>query len=759
MSEQNEKRVKQIMDEAKNIAMSYDCVNLTSEHLTLAILQNNETVDTLKSCGLKDPQNAIEKITTYVTKNVAKVPGQEPAPTIAVTRIIKRALAQAILRTRKGDISPLDIVLSMFNEKQEAHSVYYLKQYGLMEEELRERLAPTASSGGAGRGEAAAGVEDLMDPTDADEILAKFTTNLNIEAENGNIDPIIGRAWETAEITAILARKKKNNAILIGDPGVGKTAIAEGLALRIASGDAPKTLEDATIFSLDITAILAGSKYRGDVEERLKNILNALATVKENGVRPVLFIDEIHMMIGAGSTGGGGMDIGNMLKPHLSNGLSVLAGTTHDEYEKHFDRESALKRRFTTITVEEPTVNEAIQILTGLSDAFAEHHGVKYTPEAITACVKLTDKYINDRFLPDKAIDVLDSTAARLRTQAPEGADLVITQELVENELVVAAKIPASLIDADDATKVATLESALQSKVFGQDEAVKTLTKATKIALAGLRPSDKTQGNFLFVGPTGTGKTEITKQLGEHLGLEVIRYDMSEFMEAHSVSKLLGAPPGYVGHDDGAKLVQDLRRNPHCILLLDEFEKAHPKVRNVFLGLMDAGHITDSKGTRITCRNVTLIMTSNAGAAALEANPTGPGADYNRMVANNDEAVIKKMFTPEFRNRIDAIVKFKALERVSIEKVLDKFIAELEQLIAAKGISIALTDAARDHLIETGYQPALGARPMHRAIHNNIKDLLADEILFTQHYVGDTITFDCVDGKFNVVKPKEVCDA
>ena len=577
------------------------------------------------------------------------------------------------------------------------------------------------------------------------EALDTYCSNLNEKAAKGKIDPLIGRDAEVQRAIQILCRRSKNNPLFVGDPGVGKTAIAEGLALRIVKKEVPEVLQDSVIYSLDMGTILAGTRYRGDFEERIKAVLQELEDIDGS----ILFIDEIHTIIGAGATSGGAMDASNLLKPALSSGaLRCMGSTTYKEYRNHFEKDRALVRRFQKIDVYEPTIDDAIAILMGLKPHFEKHHKVKYTKEAIEAAVRLSDKYIGDRKLPDKAIDIIDECGAAQMLVKPEERKTEITKADIEGVVAAIARIPAATMNQDAKESLANLERDLKTMVYDQDKAIEVLCDSIKMARAGLRDAEKPIGSYLFSGPTGVGKTEVAKQLAKTMGIELIRFDMSEYMERHSVSRLIGTPPGYVGFEQGGLMTDKIDQHPHSVLLMDEIEKAHPDLFNILLQVMDYGKLTDNNGKTIDFRNVILIMTTNAGASEIAKTPVG----FNRTIGDDgdsyaDNEAITKTFAPEFRNRLDAIVPFQNLKPETVEKVVDKFVIQLEGQLSDKNVVIDLTDRARKHLAAEGYDPAMGARPLGRVIQEQVKRPLAEEILFGKLSEGGTVIVDYKDGK------------
>jgi len=643
----------------------------------------------------------------------------------------------------KKEVTGANVLVAIFGEK-DSHAVYYLHQQGVTRLDVVNFIAhgikkndppePTKS------GEAPTEAEDgSAEKNEKASPLEQYTQNLNQMAKDGKIDPLIGREYEVERVIQILCRRRKNNPLLVGEAGVGKTAIAEGLAWRITQKDVPEILADSVVYSLDMGALLAGTKYRGDFEQRLKGVLKSLKD-KPNAV---LFIDEIHTLIGAGAASGGTLDASNLLKPGLSSGaLKCIGATTFTEYRGIFEKDAALSRRFQKIDVVEPTIEQTVDILKGLKSRFEEHHNVKYAVAALQAAADLSAKYINDRHLPDKAIDVIDEAGAAQRILAPSKRKKIIGKTEVEEIVAKIARIPPANVSNDDRSKLKTLERDLKNVVFGQDKALDMLASAVKMARSGLGKGDKPIGSFLFSGPTGVGKTEAAKQLAYIMGIDLIRFDMSEYMEQHAVSRLIGAPPGYVGFDQGGLLTEAITKKPHCVLLLDEIEKAHPAIFNVLLQVMDHGTLTDNNGRKADFRNVIIVMTTNAGAETMNKATIG---FTNPREAGDEMADIKRLFTPEFRNRLDAVVSFKALDEVVILRVVDKFLLQLESQLADKKVDVTFTDKLRKHLAKKGFDPLMGARPMQRLIQDTIRRALADELLFGRLTDGGRLTVDLDD--------------
>ncbi|GAB3043971.1 ATP-dependent Clp protease ATP-binding subunit ClpA [Acinetobacter apis] len=697
---------------------------LTVEHLLLALLDNDSAVNALKACGA-DIIVLRKELEEYVEQHTPKLgehSEQAPHPTESFDRILQRAIFH--VQSSGGDrtVEGADVLVAMYSER-DAFAVYLLKRHQINRLTLTQYLA----HGGAKN----QSQDDASDDNDVeangkettDSALELYTSNLNVEASKGKTDPLIGREKEIERTAQILCRRRKNNPLLVGDPGVGKTSIAEGLAWLIVNGKAPKPLADAEIYSLDIGALVAGTKYRGDFEKRLKHLLNAL---KKNP-NAILFIDEIHMIIGAGSSMGSTMDASNLIKPALSNGtLRCIGSTTFQEHRQVFEKDHALSRRFQKIDVNEPSISETVEILQGLKNRFEEFHGVEYDDQALNVAVELSAKFINDRFLPDKAIDVIDEAGAQRRLQTEEKKTR-ITVENIEDIIAKIARIPPKTVSKDDKSVLQHLDRDLKRVVFGQDEAIAALSSAIKLSRAGLKSPNKPIGSFVFAGPTGVGKTEVTKQLAKLLGLELIRFDMSEYMERHAVSRLIGAPPGYVGFDQGGLLTDAVHKNPHSVLLLDEIEKAHPDVFNLLLQIMDHGSLTDNNGRKSDFRNVILVLTTNIGAESITRSSIGfTEQDHS----NDNQDAMKKAFAPEFRNRLDATVQFKALPFSIVESVIDKFLTELQAQLDDKKVVLDVDESARQWMAKNGYDQLMGARPMQRLIQEHLKKPLAEMILF-----------------------------
>jgi len=722
---------------------------ITVEHLLLALLDNPSASEVLKACSVNIDELR-KSLTQFIGDNTPQVAGTDDVdtqPTLGFQRVIQRAIMHVqSTGSGKKEVTGANVLVAIFGEK-DSHAVYYLHQQGVTRLDvvnfiahgIRKGEPPEASKGDADASSEEGAATPGGERNEKASPLDQFTVNLNQQAKEGKIDPLIGREYEVERTIQILCRRRKNNPLLVGEAGVGKTAIAEGLAWRITEGTVPEVLAEANVYSLDMGALLAGTKYRGDFEQRLKGVLKAL----KDKPHAVLFIDEIHTLIGAGAASGGTMDASNLLKPALSSGaLKCIGATTFTEYRGIFEKDAALSRRFQKVDVVEPTVTETVDILKGLKSRFEEHHNVKYALGALQAAAELSAKYINDRQLPDKAIDVIDEAGAAQRILTPSKRKKTIGKADIEDIVAKIARIPPANVSNDDKGKLKTLERDLKSVVFGQDKALEALASSVKMARAGLGKTDKPIGSFLFSGPTGVGKTEAAKQLAYIMGIDLIRFDMSEYMERHAVSRLIGAPPGYVGFDQGGLLTEAVSKKPHCVLLLDEIEKAHPDVFNVLLQVMDHGTLTDNNGRKADFRNVIIIMTTNAGAETMSKSTIG----FTTARQTGDEmGDIKRLFTPEFRNRLDAIVSFKALDEQIILRVVDKFLLQLETQLGEKKVDVTFTDAVRKFLAKKGFDPLMGARPMQRLIQDMIRKALADELLFGQLTDGGRLTVDLDD--------------
>ena len=724
----------------------------TLEHLLLSLTEDQDAVAVLRACkvGLTKLRSDLLDFVDNDLSAMTNAAVMEPKPTAGFQRVIQRA-AIHVQSSGREEVTGANVLVALFSER-ESHAVYYLQlqdmsrldavnyiSHGIAKAgEHREARSPRGTEEPAISDD---GEENGTEAKGGNDPLTAYCVNLNEKARAGKIDPLIGRDSEIERTIQVLCRRSKNNPLYVGDPGVGKTAIAEGLAKRIEDKEVPDVLLNATIFSLDMGSLLAGTRYRGDFEERLKAVVKAL----EDYEGAVLFIDEIHTVIGAGATSGGAMDASNLLKPALANGsIRCIGSTTYKEFRGHFEKDRALVRRFQKIDVEEPSVDDAIKILKGLKPYYEDHHQVRYTHDAIKSAVELSSRYINDRHLPDSAIDVIDEVGAS-RMLVPESKrKRMVGKKDVEEIVAKIARIPPKSVSTDDRSVLKNLERDLKTVVFGQDKAIEALAGAIKLARAGLRDPEKPIGCYLFSGPTGVGKTEVTKQLSTLLGIDLLRFDMSEYMERHSVSRLIGAPPGYVGFDQGGLLTDGVDQKPHSVVLLDEIEKAHPDLFNILLQVMDHGKLTDNNGKTVDFRNVILVMTTNAGAADMAK----PAIGFKReMRIGEDEEAIKRTFTPEFRNRLDATIPFSALDMDVVKMVVDKFVLQLEAQLSDRNVSIELTEAARSWLAEKGYDPAYGARPLGRVIQEQIKKALAEELLFGKLEKGGSVLVDVVDGK------------
>ena len=717
---------------------------ITVEHLLLALLDNPSAAEVLKACAA-NIDDLRKSLTTFIKENTPTVGGTEEVdtqPTLGFQRVIQRAIMHVqSTGSGKKEVTGANVLVAIFGEK-DSHAVYYLHQqgvtrldvvnyiaHGIKKSESPETPKSSGESSGGNEGEK----EEAADSGKGSP-LDQFTQNLNQLAKDGKIDPLIGRESEVERVIQVLCRRRKNNPLLVGEAGVGKTAIAEGLAWRITQGDVPEVLGQSVVYALDMGALLAGTKYRGDFEQRLKGVLKQL----KDQPTAILFVDEIHTLIGAGAASGGTLDASNLLKPALSNGaMKCIGATTFTEYRGIFEKDAALSRRFQKVDVVEPTVEQTVEILKGLKSRFEDHHSVKYELGALQAAAELSAKYINDRHLPDKAIDVIDEAGAAQRILPKSRQKKKITRNEVEEIVAKIARIPPASVSNDDRSKLKNLDRDLKSVVFGQEPAVDVLAAAIKMARSGLGKADKPIGAFLFSGPTGVGKTEVAKQLAYILGIELIRFDMSEYMERHAVSRLIGAPPGYVGFDQGGLLTEAITKKPHAVLLLDEIEKAHPDVFNVLLQVMDHGTLTDNNGRKADFRNVIIIMTTNAGAETMNKSTIG---FTTRREQGDEMGDIKRLFTPEFRNRLDAIVNFRALDEEIILRVVDKFLLQLESQLAEKKVEVTFTDPLRKHLAKKGFDPLMGARPMQRLIQDTIRRALADELLFGRLTDGGRLT-------------------
>jgi ATP-dependent Clp protease ATP-binding subunit ClpA len=713
---------------------------ITVEHLLLALLDNPSAAEVLRACAV-NIEDLRKTLTNFIGDNTPTVPGTgevDTQPTLGFQRVIQRAIMHVQSASNgKKEVTGANVLVAIFGEK-DSHAVYYLHQQGVTRLDVVNFISHgVRKDQQIDSQKASEGVEEAqVEGQTKESPLDQFTQNLNKAAADGRIDPLIGREEEVDRVIQILCRRRKNNPLLVGEAGVGKTAIAEGLAWRIVQEDVPEILQNAVVYSLDMGALLAGTKYRGDFEQRLKAVLKQLKDTP-NGI---LFIDEIHTIIGAGSASGGTLDASNLLKPALANGqLKCIGATTFTEFRGVFEKDHALSRRFQKVDVNEPSIEQTVQILRGLKSRFEEHHGVKYSASALSTAAELAARFINDRHLPDKAIDVIDEAGAAQRVLPKSKQKKTIGKTEIEDIIAKIARIPPQTVNQDDRSKLQTIDRDLRNVVFGQDPAIDALASAIKMARAGLGKQDKPIGSFLFSGPTGVGKTEVAKQLAFILGIELVRFDMSEYMERHAVSRLIGAPPGYVGFDQGGLLTEAITKKPHAVLLLDEIEKAHPDIFNILLQVMDHGTLTDNNGRKADFRNVIIIMTTNAGAESLTKRSVG----FVDSKAQGDEmADIKRMFTPEFRNRLDAIISFRALDEDIILRVVDKFLMQLEEQLHEKKVEAVFTEKLRKFLAKKGFDPLMGARPMSRLIQDMIRKALADELLFGRLVNGGRVTVD-----------------
>ncbi|THD72098.1 ATP-dependent Clp protease ATP-binding subunit ClpA [Thalassobius vesicularis] len=730
----------------------------TLEHLLLALIDEPDALRVMKACSVDTDElrtTLVEFIDEDLSNLVTDIDGSEAVPTAAFQRVIQRA-AIHVQSSGRTEVTGANVLVAIFAER-ESNAAYFLQEqdmtrydavnfiaHGVAKNPAFGEQRPISGAQDEDEGHSNTGAAGPETVEAKESALAKYCVDLNAKSRKGDVDPLIGRDQEVERCIQVLCRRRKNNPLLVGDPGVGKTAIAEGLARKIVQGETPEVLSETTIFSLDMGALLAGTRYRGDFEERLK----AVVTELENHPDAVLFIDEIHTVIGAGATSGGAMDASNLLKPALQGGkLRCMGSTTYKEFRQHFEKDRALSRRFQKIDVSEPSVEDTIKILKGLKPYFEEHHGVRYTADAIKSAVELSARYINDRKLPDKAIDVIDEAGAAQHLVAESKRRKTIGPKEIEEVVAKIARIPPKNVSKDDTEMLKDLEASLKRVVFGQDAAIEALSSAIKLARAGLREPEKPIGNYLFAGPTGVGKTEVAKQLADTLGVELLRFDMSEYMEKHAVSRLIGAPPGYVGFDQGGMLTDGVDQHPHCVLLLDEMEKAHPDVYNILLQVMDHGKLTDHNGRTVDFRNVILIMTSNAGAAEQAKAAIGFGRDRRE---GEDTAAIERTFTPEFRNRLDAVISFQPLPKEVILQVVEKFVLQLEAQLMDRNVHIELSRPAAEWLADKGYDDKMGARPLARVIQEHIKKPLAEELLFGQLAKGGVVHVGVKDGKIDL---------
>jgi len=747
------RNLEQTLHRALALAIERNHEYATLEHLLLSLTEDQDAVSVLRACGV-DLEQLISDLTDFIENeltDIGRSKGAEPQPTAGFQRVVQRAVIH-VQSSGREEVTGANVLVALFSER-ESHAVYFLQLHDMTRLDAVNYISHgIAKVGGESRPQTVSGTDEDADGDKVvhkgEEALKAYCVNLNRKAEEGRIDPLIGRVEEIERTIQILCRRNKNNPLYVGESGVGKTALAEGLAKRIIDGDVPEVLKGAVIYALDMGALLAGTRYRGDFEERLKSVMQELENMDES----ILFIDEIHTVIGAGATSGGSMDASNILKPSLANGgLRCMGSTTYKEYRSYFEKDRALARRFQKIDVYEPSVEETVKILHGLKPYFEKHHMVRYTGEALRTAVELAARYINDRKLPDKAIDVIDEVGASRMLLPKKKRRKTITVKDVEGIVAKIARIPPKSVSTDDRKALKTLKRDLKTMVFGQDKALDALSSAIKLSRAGLRDPEKPIGSYLFCGPTGVGKTEVARQLALTLGVELVRFDMSEYMERHSVSRLIGAPPGYVGFDQGGLLTDAIDHQPHSVLLLDEIEKAHPDLFNILLQIMDHGKLTDHNGKSIDFRNVVLIMTTNAGAAEM-AKPA-IGFEREERIGDDMEA-IEKMFTPEFRNRLDAVIPFAALPAEVVAQVVDKFVLELELQLEDRNVVIELTDEAREWLAKKGYDAKFGARPLSRVIQENIKKALAEELLFGKLAKGGVVVVKVKGNKLDFTYPK-----
>ncbi len=724
---------------------------MSVEHLLLALLDNEAAVTVLKACNAQ-LEKLRQELTTFIDETTPIIPedqdGRETQPTLGFQRVLQRAVFH-VQSSGKKEVSGGHVMVAIFAES-ESHAVYLLKDQDVNRIDVVNYIAHGTRKDGMEEPEPAnEETAEAQDEEKAPSPLEAYATNLNELARSGQIDPLIGRGEEVERVVQTLSRRRKNNPLLVGESGVGKTAIAEGLAKLIVDGKVPEVIQDSTVYSLDLGALLAGTKYRGDFEKRLKGLLNELKASKSQ----ILFIDEIHTIIGAGAASGGVMDASNLLKPLLASGeIRCMGSTTYQEYRGIFDKDRALSRRFQKVDVTEPSVDDTYQILKGLKTKYEEHHQLKYTDRSLRVAAELAQKFINDRFLPDKAIDVIDEVGAYQQLQPASRRKKQISVGDVERMVAKIARIPSASVSSDEKESLKDLEANLKMVIFGQDAAIDSLASAIKLARAGLRDGEKPIGSFLFSGPTGVGKTEVCRQLARIMGVELVRFDMSEYMERHTVSRLIGAPPGYVGFDQGGLLTESITKQPHCVLLLDEIEKAHPDVFNLMLQVMDHGSLTDNNGRKADFKNVVLVMTTNAGAQEMSRSSIG----FQTQDHSTDGLeVLKKMFTPEFRNRLDGIIPFGPLDRTVIKTVVDKFLVEIQVQLDEKKVLLDVTDAARVWLGERGYDEMLGARPMQRLIQDKIKKPLAEDILFGKLAKGGVVRVDVEDDELVLLIEEE----
>ena len=727
---------------------------ITVEHLLLTMLDNVSAAQVLRACGVNIDELR-QVVSEFITTHTPVTPGDrdvDTQPTVGFQRVIQRAILH-VQSTNKKEVTGANILVALFGEK-DSHAVYFLTQRNVSRLDVVNYIAHGIDKALPGTPAKPQTDSESEQQENAAGALKSYTQDLNAQALAGKIDPLIGREIELERVIQTLCRRRKNNPLLVGEAGVGKTAIAEGLARRITENDVPEILKDAHVYSLDMGALLAGTKYRGDFEQRLKAVLKELS----DATNAILFIDEIHTLIGAGAASGGTMDASNLLKPALSNGqLKCIGATTYQEYRGIFEKDHALSRRFQKVDVPEPSVEQTIAILRGLKSRFEEHHSVKYSAAALTSAAELSARFINDRHLPDKAIDVLDEAGAAQRILPKSRQKKVIGKHEIEEIIAKIARIPPRSVSSDDRNTLKTLDRDLKAVVFGQNKAIDALATAIKMSRSGLGNPQKPIGSFLFSGPTGVGKTEVARQLAYAMGMPLHRFDMSEYMERHAVSRLIGAPPGYVGFDQGGLLTEAISKQPHAVLLLDEIEKAHPDIFNILLQVMDHGTLTDNNGRKADFRNVVIIMTTNAGSEALNKSQIG----FTKSSASGDEMIdIKRTFTPEFRNRLDAVISFAPLDHEVILRVVDKFLMQLEEQLHEKKVEVVFTDALKGHLAENGFDPLMGARPMARLIQDTIRSALADELLFGKLANGGQVTVDVdAEGKVKLGFAEEAVSA
>jgi ATP-dependent Clp protease ATP-binding subunit ClpA len=755
------KRTEEILNRAVQSAIARRHEYFTVEHVFLCLLDEEDVKRALEACGA-DPQKLSELIEAHLEKDVPKSgdggpSDQPPVATLSVQRLVQRALFH-VQSAGKDEILPVDLLVAIY-QAQDSRSLFLLEEAGVTRLELVRYLShgdPESEKENESPSSAESSKNDSGEGEGTSEgakgnALKEYCQNLNEMARAGKIDPLVGRDQELDRMIQTLVRRRKNNPLLVGEAGVGKTALAEGLALRITRGDVPPILLNAVVYALDLGSLLAGSKFRGDFEQRLKRVLRSLAREKEKGKEPILLIDEIHTIIGAGSVSGGTLDAANLLKPSLSRGdLRCIGATTYAEYRSHFEKDSALARRFQKIDVTEPSQDEAIRILEGLKEGFEKHHGVRYTAGSLRSAVELSAKHLTDRFLPDKAIDVIDEVGARMRLKRSRDAAVTETPTVdvpeIEEAIATIARIPPRSVNHSQKERLRNLERDLKLAIFGQDAAIETIVSAIRLARSGLRTGERPVGSFLFCGPTGVGKTELAKQLVNSLGVSFQRFDMSEYGEKHTVSRLIGAPPGYVGFEQAGLLTEAAIKHPHSVILLDEIEKAHPDVWNILLQVMDHGFLTDNNGKKADFRNVVLLMTSNVGSREMERRPVGFMAGVDQPSSRSQKAV-EQTFTPEFRNRLDGIVYFNALGPLTIAQVVGKQLVELETQLLARGVELTVAPEVREWLAQKGYDPRLGARPMRRLIQDRLKKPLAEHLLFGELEHGGTVTIRLVNGE------------